>query len=106
MLAEPHVPETSFGKWFLQTETWTVHVLERALQDLERLIPERRFSYPVVVDVGCGSGKSLPKLSKRFRPERLIGIDIDDEMLKRSAAEALRECVPVELVQGSSSRLK
>lgn len=35
---EPHVPETVFGKWFLQTSTWTVHVLDRALNDLERLI--------------------------------------------------------------------
>ena len=41
---EPHVPETAFGKWFLKTNTWTVHVLDRALNDLERLIPERKAS--------------------------------------------------------------
>jgi len=77
---DPHVPETAFGKWFLRTETWTVHVLERALQDLERLMPATaatgRRSFEVVADVGCGYGRSLPKLHQRFAPTRLIGMDI------------------------------
>src|SRR5450830_1330840 len=50
----PHVPETAFGIWFLQTHTWTLHVLERAFKDLETLIVDRLPSYPVVADVGCG----------------------------------------------------
>lgn len=101
----PHVPETAFGRWFLRTPTWTLHVLERALLDLERLIPERRTSYEVVVDVGCGWGRSLKKLHDRFAPRRLIGIDIDPGMLAASAAEAQREGVQAELVQCSSSKL-
>lgn len=100
-----HVPETAFGKWFLQTHTWTVHVLERALRDLERLIPGRRERYPVVVDVGCGWGRSLPKLHERFQPEQLIGIDIDPEMLSASAAEARQAGIHVRLIQGSSACL-
>ncbi len=71
---DSHVPESAFGKWFLQTDVWTVHVLERALKDLERLIPHRRPAYPVVADVGCGWGRSLEKLNDWFRPQRLIGI--------------------------------
>lgn len=102
----PHVPETRFGKWFLRSSTWAVHVLERALQDLERLIPGRRDSYPVVVDVGCGSGKSLPKLAQRFSPRQLIGIDIDPAMLERAREEAQAGGVQVELIEGSSSRLQ
>lgn len=101
----PQVPETHFGKWFLRTETWTVHVLERALQDLVRLIPDRRASYPVVVDVGCGGGRSLKKLHDRFAPSQLIGIDIDPGMLEVSAQAAARDAVPVTLIAGSSSRL-
>src|SRR5512139_3345930 len=101
----PHVPETAFGRWFLRTPTWTLHVLERALLDLDRLIPERRARYEVVVDVGCGWGRSLKKLHDRFAPRRLIGIDIDPEMLAASAAEAQREGVQAELVQCSSSKL-
>lgn len=42
-----HVPESRFGQWFLATDTWAVHVLTRAISDLERLIEDRRESYPV-----------------------------------------------------------
>jgi ubiquinone/menaquinone biosynthesis C-methylase UbiE len=103
--ADPHVPETAFGKWFLRTNTWTVHVLERALADLVQLMPERHDSYAVVVDVGCGWGRSLPKLHHRFRPQRLIGIDVDPGMLEASAREAAAAGVSAEFVNCSSSRL-
>ena len=100
-----HVPETAFGKWFLKTETWRVHVLERAVADLVRLIPDRRASYPVVVDVGCGSGYSLPKLAQRFHPQDLVGVDIDPEMLEAARQEAARAGVSVRLLEASSSRM-
>jgi len=100
-----YVPETRFGKWFLRTQTWRVHVLERAIRDLLRLIPERRNSYPVVVDVGCGSGYSLPKLAHRFAPQQLIGVDIDPEMLRAAGEEAARARVAVRLVESSSTRI-
>ena len=100
-----HVPETAFGKWFLNTETWTVHVLERALRDLERLIPDRQPSYPVVADVGCGWGRSLKKLHQRFAPRQLIAIDVDPVMVKASLAEAQRERLAVEGLVCSSASL-
>jgi ubiquinone/menaquinone biosynthesis C-methylase UbiE len=106
-----HVEETQFGKWFLQTETWTRHVLERALQDLMRLLivadgnTAAAPSYPVVVDVGCGFGRSLPKLYHRFKPQRLIGMDVDTEMLEASAREVQRSGVHAELIQCSSDKL-
>lgn len=103
--AAPHVEETRFGKWFLRTETWRVHVLERAMADLVRLIPERKPSYEVVVDVGCGSGYSLPKLAQRFAPRELIGVDIDQEMLAAARAEAGKAGVEARLVEASSSRM-
>jgi ubiquinone/menaquinone biosynthesis C-methylase UbiE len=103
---EPHVPETAFGKWFLKTNTWTVHVLDRALNDLERLIPERKASYPVVADVGCGWGRSLIKLNERFAPERLIGMDIDPEMLQASAEECAGLVGKTEFVCCSSSNIR
>jgi ubiquinone/menaquinone biosynthesis C-methylase UbiE len=103
--AAPHVEETRFGKWFLRTETWRVHVLERAITDLVRLIPERKPSYEVVVDVGCGSGYSLPKLAQRFGPRELIGVDIDPEMLAAARAEAGKAGVEARLVEASSSRM-
>jgi len=102
---DPHVPETAFGKWFLQTETWTVHVLERAIADLLRLIPRRESSYPVVADVGCGFGRSLPRLHAHFRPQRLIGMDIDPDMLDHAAREATAAGLRAELINCSSSRI-
>ena len=104
-LSVPHVPESRFGVWFLGTATWTRHVLTRAVNDLERLIPERRPRYPVIVDVGCGWGQSFALLSARFAPERLIGVDVDPKMLSISAATAQSAGLAVELIHGSSSRL-
>ena len=103
---EPHVPETAFGKWFLRTHTWTVHVLERALADLDRLMPDSRRQFDVVADVGCGYGRSLGKLQQRFAPKRLIGMDIDPEMLEASAAEVAGLGIAAEFICCSSSNIK
>jgi ubiquinone/menaquinone biosynthesis C-methylase UbiE len=100
-----HVPETRFGKWFLKTETWRVHVLERAIADLVRLIPERRARYDVVVDVGCGCGYSLPKLARRFAPRDLVGVDIDPLMLRTAGEQAARCRTAVRLLEASSARM-
>ncbi len=103
--ADAHVPETKFGTWFLGTETWSRHVLERAIVDLERLILDRRTTYPVIVDVGCGWGRSFKLLQERFRPQRMIGIDIDSAMVATAANEAKKQGLAVEVWRGSSSRL-
>src|SRR5262245_52344732 len=94
-----HVPETAFGKWFLRTPTWTDHVLERALKDLDPLIAPRRASYPVVIDVGVGWGRSLKKLNERFHPQRLIGMDVDPQMLQAAGGEADADGVRAELLR-------
>jgi ubiquinone/menaquinone biosynthesis C-methylase UbiE len=104
--ADPdHVPETAFGKWFLRSGAWAVHVLERALNDLERLISPRAPSYPVILDVGCGWGRSFRLLQDRFSPRRMIGIDADSEMLAAAKAEADRHGLPVELHCADCARL-
>ncbi|MDR3419150.1 MAG: class I SAM-dependent methyltransferase [Nevskia sp.] len=100
-----HVPETRFGVWFLNTETWAVHVLKRALDDLDRLIPEPRPSNPVIVDVGCGWGRSFALLHERFAPRKLIGIDVDPRMIEASKAETGRRGIEVEFKQASSAAL-
>jgi SAM-dependent methyltransferase len=102
---DPHVPETQFGLWFLQTEVWTEHVLARAIADLDRLIPDRQDSYPVIVDVGCGWGRSFKLLQDRFRPNRMIGIDVEPAMLEAAAAEVAKHNLTVEFKRTSSSRL-
>jgi ubiquinone/menaquinone biosynthesis C-methylase UbiE len=105
LLAAGHVPESRFGVWFLGTETWAIHVLTRAVNDLERLIPQRSESYGVIVDLGCGWGRSFQLLHQRFRPRRLIGIDADPAMLAASAAEARARNIAVEFRLESASQL-
>src|SRR3954454_3637459 len=86
--AWPHVPEPRIGKWFLQTDTWSTHVLHRAIEDLDRLIPARYPSYPEILDVGCGWGLSFPLLAECFSPRRLTGIEIDPALVREAAAKA------------------
>lgn len=100
-----HVPETRFGIWFLNTGTWAIHVLRRAMNDLERLIPERKASYPVIVDVGCGWGRSFELLKARFAPRTLIGVDVDPQMLKAAGETVARKGIEVDFRQASSARL-
>jgi len=103
--ADAHVPETRFGTWFLRTETWTRHVLEPAIIDLERLISDRRSKYSTVVDIGCGWGRSFKLLHDRFGPDRMIGVDIDSEMVEAAAREAAKQGLMAEVRHGSSSQL-
>lgn len=99
------VPETKIGFWFLGTFTWEKHVVRVALADLQRLIPNRRPSYPVVLDVGCGQGKSFRYLYKYFAPERIVAIDFEHDCVQRAQAEATREGLSVEVRQGDIAAL-
>lgn len=105
-ITEAHVPESAFGKWFLRTDTWTNHVLETALNDLEGLLPKEQRSYSVVADVGCGYGRSLKMLQDRFSPDKLIGIDVDPEMIECSTMEARQKNINVEFVRCSNSNME
>ncbi|HEX7250706.1 MAG TPA: methyltransferase domain-containing protein [Burkholderiales bacterium] len=94
------VPETRIGFWFLGTETWTTRVVRVALKDLHRLIPERKPSYPVVLDAGCGQGKSLRPLIEHFSPQQIIGVDAEERCLEKAREEAARERTPIDLRRG------
>ncbi len=100
-----YVQESRFGVWFLGTETWVKHVLVRAVADLARLVGETPPLAPVVVDVGCGWGRSFRLLADTFAPSRLIGCDIAPEMLRIAAAEAARQGLAVEFHQADSAAL-
>jgi SAM-dependent methyltransferase len=101
-----HVPESRFGTWFTHTGAWSKHVLEHALGNLECLITDRRPSYPVIVDIGCGWGLSLKLLNDRFRPQqRLVAIDVDPRMIAAARAEALRHGLTVEFQNTTACHL-
>ena len=101
------VPESRIGFWFLGTQTWETRVIRVALDDLERLIPRGRRPYrPVLLDVGCGQGKSFRPLQERFAPERMIAIDFEPQCLERAAAEAAKEKLSVDIRRGDISALE
>ncbi len=85
------VEETRFGNWFLGSETWRVHVLCRALDDLQALLPKGLSTFPRVIDVGCGFGHSFDELARRFSPEQIVGMDADPALRSR-AAKAAASC--------------
>jgi ubiquinone/menaquinone biosynthesis C-methylase UbiE len=101
----PFVPETRIGFWFLGTRTWTDHVIRVALRDLVRLIPDRKPSYPVVLDAGCGQGKSFLPLIECFAPQHLIGVDAEEKCLDRARREAAREGTRTDLYRRDLSAL-
>ena len=68
------VPETRFGLWFLSTLTWRVHVLGRALTDLQRLAPDAPRG-GAMLDIGTGQGHSLPEMAERFAPVQIHALD-------------------------------
>ena len=85
------VEETRFGNWFINTDMWRVHVLRRALNDLQRMLPNGQAARAKVLDVGCGFGHSFNELAQRFGPELLVGLDADPHLQQR-AGEAAQEC--------------
>ncbi|MGA8132674.1 MULTISPECIES: class I SAM-dependent methyltransferase [Pseudomonas] len=97
-LSDTYVAETRFGFWFLRSHTWQHHVLRVAINDLRGLFSEALPANPVVLDAGCGQGKSFQYLQQTFAPARLIGLDADPHSLKLSGEEAQRRGLEVELI--------
>jgi ubiquinone/menaquinone biosynthesis C-methylase UbiE len=87
----PFVEETRFGNWFLKSATWKTHVLGRALNDMQRLMPKDVSVYSKIIDVGCGFGHSFAELQKRFSPGFILGLDADPGLFER-AGEAAKGC--------------
>ena len=106
MNLELFIPETRFGFWFLGSQTWETHVMRVALRDLERLLPGRKPYRPVVLDVGCGQGKSFRPLEEHFAPGRIIAIDFEPQCVERATREAAREGLEVDVRQGDVAALE
>ncbi|MFC4764787.1 class I SAM-dependent methyltransferase [Dyella koreensis] len=101
-----YVPETRLGFQFLRTHTWQHHVLRVAINDLKRLIGEPLPQGGVLLDVGCGQGRSFRLLRDAFRPDRMIGLDADPHSLALARDEAQREGIEAELVTGDCARIE
>lgn len=104
-LSDSYVEETRFGLWFLRSHTWQHHVLRVAINDLRGLFSEALPEHPVLLDAGCGQGKSFGHLCQTFAPQRLIGVDADPHSLELSAEEATRLGLDVELIGSDCATL-
>lgn len=104
-LSDSYVEETRFGFWFLRSHTWQHHVLRVAINDLRGLFSESLPASPVLLDAGCGQGKSFRHLRQTFAPQRLIGVDADPHSLELSAEEAARQGFDVELIGSDCATL-
>ena len=105
-LSDTYVEESRFGLWFLRSRIWQHYVLRAAINDLRNLFSEALPVSPVLLDAGCGQGKSFPLLRQAFAPSRLIGIDADPQSLTQSAEEAARQGMEVELIGSDCASLK
>lgn len=107
--APDYVPETSFGVWFLRTHVWQHHVLRVAIDDLDTLAGRLNGNTPLrggtLLDVGCGQGKSLGLLSRKFKPDTLIGLDSHGESLTEAAQEITRQGLAARLIEGDCTRI-
>lgn len=101
----PFIKETHFGNWFLRSDTWKTHVLCRALNDLQRLLPPERPRFGQIVDVGCGFGHSFEELAKRFSPDLIIGLDADPGLVDRASLAADSASCEVRLHPANASRI-
>lgn len=98
------VPETRFGLWFLSTATWRVHVLGRALSDLQRMAPDAPRG-GVMLDIGTGQGHSLPEMAARFAPAQIHALDPEPDFEARAAAMVKACPVPVTLHAAHAERI-
>ncbi|WP_285960601.1 class I SAM-dependent methyltransferase [Pseudomonas tohonis] len=103
--AATYVEETRFGFWFLQSHTWQHHVLRVAINDLRGLFSEPLPEAPLLLDAGCGQGKSFRLLADAFAPARMIGLDADPHSLDCSRAEAERLGLEVQLVSSDCAAI-
>lgn len=105
-VAAKYVEETRFGFWFLQSRVWQHHVLRVAINDLQRLADKPLPPAPVLLDAGCGQGKSFNLLQHAFAPAQLIGMDADRHSLDCSRAEAERLNLPVQLLSSDCAAIQ
>ncbi|TBV08595.1 class I SAM-dependent methyltransferase [Phytopseudomonas dryadis] len=104
--AASYVEETGFGFWFLRSHVWQHHVLRVAIDDLHKLISGPLPSDAVLLDAGCGQGKSFALLQRAFQPARIIGLDADPHSLDCSRAEADRLGLDVQLIASDCAAIQ
>ncbi|MFA6053210.1 MAG: class I SAM-dependent methyltransferase [Methylobacter sp.] len=99
------VKESVFGIWFLNTDMWFERVLKRAIGDLDRMLPEPRKRYPLILDVGCGRGNSFELLDEYFNPDHISGIEVDEILLADAKKQAEARRCSIDLITGNAEAM-
>jgi len=73
--------------------------LSRVFRDIE--LPFR----PCILEIGCGSGHALKMLQDVFQPEKLYGIDVDGEAIKK-AQKLFAHAANVNVSVGDATELR
>ena len=100
-----YVEETKIGFAFLRTHTWQHHVLRVAIDDLKNLFPEKPPEQAILLDVGCGQGKSFKYLNASFKLEKIIGIDADPHSVNLSKIEAEKNHINAEVIGADCAKI-
>lgn len=103
--SDTYVEETRFGFWFLRSHTWQHHVLRVAIDDLRSLFSEPPPANAVLLDTGCGQGKSFRYLRQVFAPAQLLANDADPLSVELSADEARRLAGDIRVQGGDCAHL-
>jgi len=106
IVAPLFIPETRIGFRFLGSQTWETRVIRVALADLERLIPGRKPREPLVLDAGCGQGKSFRPLTDHFAPKRIVAVDYEPQCVELAKDEAARQGLEVDVRRGDLAALE
>ena len=101
-----YVEETRIGFRFLSSFIWQHHVLRVAINDLKRLCGVQDPHGGVLLDVGCGQGKSFRLLHEAFQPQRMIGLDADPRSLELSREEAEHEHFRLQLIADDCAAIR
>ena len=81
-------------------------MLRVAIADLKRLIEPALPGGLVLLDAGCGQGRSFSLLRDAFAPSRIIGVDADPDSLQSSRSEAARWGIEVELLASDCASIQ
>lgn len=100
------VKESRFGDWFINTKMWQIRVIDRAINDLARMLPDQNLQPNTILDVGCGFGHSFQSLYKQFKPKKIIGLDADPDIQKRAGEAALKCSTEVSLMQSGANNMR
>lgn len=104
--SDNYVEETRLGFRFLRSHTWQHHVLRVAINDLRSLFGAQPPQNPVILDAGCGQGKSFQYLHAVFNPAQIMGVDADPVSLKLSQEEAERRRLNATFIGSDCAALK